>query len=140
MRIAWIFLLLASSAFAQDADHAGLAGKWQTEPSESDGSGVSTLNLEFKDGGTLHFLMRARNGDTAEFECGTEGQECNMTDAGRKAKVSAWFNGLTLVIMETRGNIIVKRTLTANGRTVELEVIPIVPPGKNDKLTYNKLS
>ncbi|HTP90017.1 MAG TPA: hypothetical protein VMJ34_23890 [Bryobacteraceae bacterium] len=135
-----MFLLLASAALCQEADRASLPGKWQFDPSKSDGSNASTLSIEIKEDESLHYVLQAENGETAEFQCTTDGQECNMTDAGHKAKVSLWFNGPSLVIMETRGGNVIKRRLTVTGSTLGMEVIPIVPPGKTDKLTFNKQS
>jgi hypothetical protein len=43
--------------------------------------------------------------------------------------------------LETKGNDVVKRRLTlTNASTLEMEVIPIVPPGKTGKLVFTKQS
>ena len=140
MRFMWMFLLLASAALCQEADRASLPGKWQIDPAKSDNGNAATLSIEIKDDDSLHYLLQTQNGETAEFQCTTDGQECAMTDGGRKARVSLWFNGPSLVIMETKGNNVVKRRLTVSGSTLGMEIIPIVPPGKTDKLTFNKQS
>ena len=64
-----------------------------------------------------------------------------MSDGGRKATVSLWYNGDSLVMMETKGSSVVKRKLTlTGGATLQMDVIPIVPQGKTDKLVFIKQS
>jgi hypothetical protein len=41
-------------------------------------------------------------------------------------------------MMETRGNNVVKRKLTVTGSTLQMDVIPIVPQGKTDKLVFTR--
>lgn len=69
------------------------------------------------------------------------GKECASEDAGRRSKVSMWFNGPMLVELETRGSQIVKRRfrITANGDTMDLETIPIVPPGKSETVHFKRV-
>lgn len=77
----------------------------------------------------------------AEFECGTEGSECAIKDTGRHAKVSMWFNGSKLVVLETRGDRIVKRRFGVSGKedTLEPEIIPIMPAGKTETLRFRRV-
>jgi hypothetical protein len=132
--------LAMSVAPAQDTDdRPNVAGKWQVDPSRSDGSSDVTLSIEVKDD-SLHYVQQTHNGEIAEFNCTTDGKECAMTDAGHKAKVSAWYNGPSLVVMETKGSIVLKRKLTITGTTLQMEVIPIVPQGKTDKVVFAKQS
>jgi hypothetical protein len=138
--IAFCSLLVAPAVLAQDSDRPNLAGKWQIDPARSEGANGATLNIQTKDDDSLHYLLESHNGETAEFQCTTDGTECAMTDGGRKAKVSLWYNGASLVMMETKGNNVVKRKLTVTGSTLEMEVIPIVPQGKTDKLVFAKQS
>jgi len=125
--------LMAAAALAQDDDRPDLSGKWQT----SGGGDSGILKIEAKDD-SLHYAEAARN---VEFDCTTDGKECSITDGGHKAKVSLWYNGGSLVMLETKGNDVVKRRFTlTNGSTLEMEVIPIVPPGKAGKLVFTKQS
>ncbi len=77
----------------------------------------------------------------AEFECGTEGGECAIRDSGRHAKVSMWFNGSKLVVLETRGGQIVKRRfgVSRKGGTLGLEIIPIMPAGKTETSSFRRV-
>ena len=130
--------LVMAAAMAQDADERpNLAGKWQIS---SDSGNGATLTIRTKDDDSLHFLLESQSGGAAEFECSTDGKECAMIDGGHKAKVSVWYNGASLVVMETRGNNVTKRRLTVTGSTLQMEVIPVVPPGRTDKLVFTKQS
>ena len=62
----------------------------------------------------------------AEYACNL-GKECEVKDAGRKVKVTLYFNGPNLVMLETKGEEVVKKRfgVTEKGDTLELEVIPI---------------
>lgn len=142
MRFACIalYVLMISAVLAQDTDRPNFVGKWQIDPSHSDvGNGVM-LSIDAKDSNSLHYVQESHGSPTAEFECTTDGAECTMTDGGHKAKVSVWYNGDSLVVMETRGNNVVKRRLTVTGSTLQMEVIPIVPQGKTEKLVFAKQS
>jgi hypothetical protein len=142
MRFVCIFFcgLMLSAALAQDTDRPDLAGKWQIDPARSEGGSGATLSIEAKGDDALHYMQVDRSG-TAEFECTTDGKECAMSDGGRKATVSLWYNGDSLVMMETKGSSVVKRKLTlTGGATLQMDVIPIVPQGKTDKLVFIKQS
>jgi len=69
------------------------------------------------------------------------GKECAVEDAGRRSKVSMWFNGPKLVELETRGTEIVKRrfSITGNGETMDLETIPIAPSGKVETAHFKRV-
>jgi len=133
--------LMVSTALCQNADdHSNLAGKWQIDPARSDGTDGITLNIQVNSDDSIHYRRDTQAGGTAEFTCTTDGKECDMTDAGHKAKISLWYNGSALVMMETKGNNVLKRKLTVTGATLEMQVIPIVPQGRTDKLIFIKQS
>jgi len=133
-------LLLASSAFADDdSSRAKLMGRWQ----QSDGNGEikSTWDLEGV-GSSIHVTNSKGTQTVAEFECNTVGKECAVEDAGRRSKVSMWFNGPKLVELETRGTEIVKRRfrITGDGETMDLETIPIAPSGKVETAHFKRVA
>jgi hypothetical protein len=72
----------------------------------------------------------------SQVECNTAGRECQSKQAGKPVKVSMWFNGPKLVVMEVRGSEVLKRRFHAadDGSSMELEVIHIAPPGKPELL------
>jgi hypothetical protein len=53
----------------------------------------------------------------------------------KPVKVSMWFNGPKLVVMETRGSEILKRRFqtVGDGNELDLEVVPIVPQRKRER-------
>ena len=132
-------LLLASSAFADDdSSRAKLMGRWQ----QSDGNGETKSTWDLEGLGTSIHVTNSKGTQTvAEFECNTVGKECAVEDAGRRSKVSLWFNGPKLVELETRGTEIVKRrfSITGNGETMDLETIPIAPSGKVETAHFKRV-
>jgi hypothetical protein len=69
------------------------------------------------------------------------GKECEVKDAGRKVKVTLFFNGPKLVVLETRGDEVVKKRFGAveTGDTLELEVIPVAPDGKTETVHFKRV-
>ncbi len=121
MRLLLCTLIFSVGALADDAaDRQSLSGTWQESS--------STWVLQEK-GDSIHVSWTENGQPQADFECRV-GQECEIKEAGRKAKVSMWFNGPKLVQMETRGNEVVKRRFSANGDEMEMEVIPVTAEGK----------
>jgi hypothetical protein len=132
-------LLLASSAFADDdTGRAKLMGQWQ----QTDGSGEtkSTWALDGS-GDSIHVVKSAGSQTLAEFECNTLGKECAVKDAGRRAKVSLWFNGPKLIEMETVGSDVVKRSFSVagDGDAMDLETIPIAPGGATETTHFKRV-
>jgi hypothetical protein len=58
----------------------------------------------------------------------------------REATVSLWQNGPKLVELRTRGDRVTKRrfTLADKGSTLDVEVLPISPPGETQTLAYSR--
>jgi hypothetical protein len=53
-----------------------------------------------------------------------------------------WFNGATLVELETSGNDVVKRRfkVTGDGDTMEIETVAISPAGKNETAHFKRVA
>jgi hypothetical protein len=120
------FLFSAAGLTADGVDRDKLNGSW-----ESRGSDRATWSLDVN-GDAMHIVRVENDRKLSDFECNTVGRECEIKESGKPMKVSMWFNGAKLVVMETRGNEVVKRRFqpTVDGNEVEVEVIPIVPQGK----------
>ena len=89
----------------------------------------------------MHIKELEGGSEVADFTCGTGGANCEIKTGGKKATVSLWFNGPSLVEMETKGPDVIKRRfriLPANG-TMEMEVIPIVPGGKTETYGFKRV-
>ncbi len=76
----------------------------------------------------------------AEFECDTTGRECAAKDSGRSVKISLWFNGSTLVALETKGEEVVKRrfAVAGTGEEMDVELIPVVSKSKPETAHFKR--
>ncbi len=129
---AFIGACLGSIAFADDsAERAKLTGTWQ-------GEGQAVWIFEHQ-GDAFHIVNSQGDKKIAEFACNL-GKECEVKDGGRKVKVTLFFNGAKLVVLETKGEEVLKRRFGAveTGDTLELEVIPVVPDGKTETLRFKR--
>jgi hypothetical protein len=129
-------LVLAAVALADDSDQrAKLAGSWQDA---SDAKEVWVLQ-PLPDG--MHITSSSGGKTLVEVDC-KMAQECDIKDSGHHAKVMMYFNGPKLVATETIGSRILKRrfTVTGDGNTMELEVIPIEPDGKTETIVFKRIA
>jgi hypothetical protein len=74
-----------------------------------------------------------------EYTCGL-GKACQFKEGTHEATVSLWRNGPKLVEVRTRGDMVMKRrfTLADKGTTLDVEVLPISPPGETQTLAYSR--
>jgi hypothetical protein len=130
-------LLLASSA-AQD--HPDLSGSWKLNVAGSKikdpklSTECAKLTIALKDES-----ITLSESDGQQVVCTTAGKECET----KGSKVSFWYNGPKLVQMEIKGHAgehIRKRRLglSPDGKTLEMEVIPISPGGEASLLAFEK--
>jgi hypothetical protein len=111
----------------ESTDRAKLVGTWQAP----ENSGPTWILKSAPQG--LHVTEMQRNEKTVDFECNTMGRECDIKAPGRTFKILMWYNGPKLVVMQTRGDEVIKyRLQTLDDNKMELEVVPIVPPGKSE--------
>jgi hypothetical protein len=125
-----------TAAGDQVEDRAKLNGTWEIE----NGSGKPiTWVIEQKDD-TAHFANSEGDQKAADFECSTRGRECKIADSGKDAKISMWFNGSSLIQMETKGSDVTKRkfSVTPEGDKLSVEIVPIVPAGKAETLHFKR--
>ena len=123
------------SALADDSAMRGkLTGKWQ-----GDGNGETWVLKETGD--SIHVSNSSDTQAGAEFDCNTAGKECVIKRSGHNATVSMWFNGAKLVELETAGNQVVKRrfSVTGDGDTMDLEIIPIAPSGTGTTIHFKRV-
>jgi hypothetical protein len=134
--------LLALSPVLLTGDDASprdrLVGAWQPQDSGAKDAGVWTLAQ--KTGDVMHITYSVGDEKVLEFDCATTGKECKIKDSGKSATVSLWFNGNRLVALETRGPEVVKRRFAAaDGDSLEVEMIPISPDGKTEKVVFHRI-
>ena len=67
-------------------------------------------------------------------------QECKIKDEGHNATVMMYFNGPKLVENETIGSRIIRKrySVTDDGNTMQIEVIPIEPEGKTEVIVFKR--
>lgn len=129
-------LVLASVALADDAEQrAKLSGSWQ-ETSDANEAWVLQPSAN-----GMHITSSSSGKTVVELDC-KMAQDCDIKDSGHRAKVMMYFNGAKLVATETMGSRIVKRrfTVTGDGNTMELEVIPIEPDGKAETIVFKRVA
>ena len=140
--------LVLSGAWAQDRPE--LNGVWRLDPSHSTFSEIrlkaQTLSIRQEDE-SIKFeestTEESGKEKKLEYECNTNGRECTLKLNGQAAKLSAYYNGAVLVLMEQRrGNDSTtrKRLKTSeDGNTLTIEIANLGRPGqKPDSLVYAK--
>lgn len=145
LSIAGAGLLATSTCFSGGGD---LSGTWKFDPTRSEaGSANSELMLLIERKGDNIHVKETRGPnekeDVTDFTCSTVGGECGMRDGSAKAKVDVYYNGDALVILKThgrKGSSVEKRRLTVapGGDVLTVEVIPVEPAGKTEKLVFTK--
>jgi hypothetical protein len=137
--IAFAALLPLMPVLADDAPaRARLIGVWQQQ--DDSGKGISIWALETK-GDSLHITNSQGDQKLSEIECKPTGAECEGTSSGKKAKVTMYFNGPTLVQLETVGSDVVKRqfTVTEQPDIMDLAVMPITGNTKSETLHLKRM-
>jgi len=132
-----IIAFVASTANAED--HPDFSGTWKLNASASHikdsklANECSKLTISQKDSS-----IRLVDTDSPPVECSISGKECET----KEAKVSFWFNGPKLVEMEYKGHAGHARkrrlSLASDGKTLQMEVIPITPAGDTSLLAFDK--
>jgi hypothetical protein len=131
---------LGSIALADDAEErAKLTGTWQSSQGEKGGAVKAVWILESQ-GDSYHITNSQGDKKMAEYACALV-KECEVKDGGRKVKVTLFFNGSKLVLIETRGDQIVKRLFATaqTGDALDLQVIPMAPDGKTETLHLQRV-
>jgi hypothetical protein len=100
------------------SDRASLVGTWV----ENGGNHGWVIEAN---GTGLHVTQLEGSAPIADFNCSTDGQDCDIKISGHKAKVSMYYNGSALVQLETKGDVVVKRRFSATGGSMKVEVTPM---------------
>jgi hypothetical protein len=127
LRIAVFFGGLAL-AFA--ADHPQLTGTWQSANT------ADTVSIQQTDD-SIQITETAHEKQT-EVHCNTSGKSCKV----KGGEISFWYSGPMLVMMESlhgASRVTEKRwTTSADGKTLNLEVVHIAPAGNPEKIAYRR--
>jgi hypothetical protein len=131
---AGLFFALATavSSWAAGGEES-YSGKWQSEDK-------STELLVDHTGDDVHVKEQRAGKVLCEYTCKLDGKNCSFKEEGKKATVSVYFNGPKLVEIRTRGEVVLKRRfgLKNEGKILEVELMPIAPPGKTETILYAK--
>jgi hypothetical protein len=112
-------------------DRPNLSGTWQTVAGATwvINQDESSIQITESEGGA---------GKTTERKCTTDGKECKI---GGKATASFWYNGPTLVEMESKGDHVTRyrMKLSEDGKTLTVDTTSIVPKSsQDDVLVFRK--
>jgi hypothetical protein len=115
------------------ADRGKLTGTWNLDG----GAGNTAWIVRGTETG-VHLTYARGTEKIADFECNTTGKECAVKMDGHSAKVSLYYNGPRLIMLETRGDTVVKWRfgLASDGGELEVETMPITPAGKTETLRF----
>ncbi|HUB82130.1 MAG TPA: hypothetical protein VMB03_25210 [Bryobacteraceae bacterium] len=134
MRPILVVTVLTAAAFA--ADHPDLNGKWQLSSSPGKLK-FETLLIE-QNSDSVKITESAVNKKPFDVSCNIDAKECKVKDR----KVSFWYNGPALVMMESNGDgdVVTKTRMIpgADGKTLSLEVTRILPAGASATYTFTR--
>ena len=129
------------------ADWRDLTGAWTLDPAHSPAAKVKTESLTIQQTeNTIEFTDAFTDANGKDwksvFHCNIDGNQCKVKDQGQNAVVTFWYNGLALVMMETKkeGAYVIKKriTLSEDAKTMTVELEHVNPPGGKDVYTYTK--
>ena len=140
LSLAPVFVLLASPLVAQERPN--LTGTWQFDGSKSELHNAKPSAVTWviqEDDTTIDITQSETNAKSVELKCTTDGKECKVS--GDKAKASFWYNGPTLVEIETKGDHVTRyrMKLSDDGKTLTVAATAIVPQSaQDDVLVFHK--
>jgi hypothetical protein len=142
MRTVMLTLSTCLMLVGQDQERPSFNGTWQFDPSKSElrSSKISSATWVMEEGDNSIHITQTENGKPkkTELQCTTDGKECKFPGDRRD---SFWFNGSTLVDMETKNTNVIRyrMKISDDGKTLTVEVTPIVPQSdKIDTLVFQK--
>lgn len=138
MKIAILAAMIAGTCspgmLAQTSTKPDISGTWV----ESTNEAIKWVFTSKDD--SMH--VREMDGDrlVADFTCVVDGQECAVKEDGRPLKVMLYYNGPVFVAIRERGNDVTKERITVSpdGKTLEVETVPLSETQKSEKLTFER--
>jgi hypothetical protein len=135
----WMLVICGLALAAADTQ-PNFSGKWQLDASKTEGSRLKGDTMLIQQDDTSIAVTNEDGGKTiAEFKCETNGRNCKAR--GDIQQVSVYYNGPTLVELDTTGHdrVIKKRIhMTPDGRSLQIDVMHVNPPGPPEKLIFTK--
>ncbi len=110
-------LFLVSGALSLAQDHPNFSGDWKLDTAKSQASETKAMELAIKQDGDDISITGQQDGKSLEFKCATTGQNCKRN-----------------------GDHVVKKRLQLadGGKSMEMDVMRISPPGPSEKLVFAK--
>ncbi len=124
---------LSSRAVAADTqpELTGFVGSW----AQSGGTGGWAIQIASNG---LHVTQTEGAATVADFDCATDGHDCNVKVSGHPAKVSMYFNGPALIELETRGAQVVKRRFALDGQSLKITVTQMTGRVQTQELQFDR--
>jgi hypothetical protein len=129
-----LFAAASAPLFAQAPSNPDLSGFWLDNSNSADRITLSekgdTIKVHEQDGERI----------VTDYTCNLSGKQCDIKEDGRSAKVMLYYDGSKLVEITERGHDVDKRlfSLGQDGRTMQVETIPLSPTGKTITRTFQK--
>ncbi len=137
-------------AFWSDSAPPNYSGVWELDAARSQAPAGETITYNIQDSSgkvTFTRVIHERDGKeiTSHFSCATGGGQCEFDEGGRKAKVSLWYDGPSLVVLKTDGpreDAVTqwKLTMGPQGKTLNVNLEHLEPVDKSEKLVFDKKS
>lgn len=140
----FFYLAVAVWACAAADDRPTLSGNWQLDVGHSQLEDAKLKAVKWAitqndDSVQIAETLTDNGGKEkkVDIQCGTEGQQCKIKEAGQATQVSMYYNGPALILLEQwHGTDFVtkKRIKTSDdGKTLTVDVSHIAPPGHKDE-------
>ena len=125
-------VLFGGAVLAFAADRPQLNGSWQSA------NAADTVAIRQTDD-AIDITETVHDKQT-EVSCNTIGKSCKI----KGGEITFWYSGAMLVMMESlhgATRVTEKRwTASADGKTLQLEVVHINPAGNPEKIAFNRKS
>ena len=132
-----LFLIAFAVGAAFAADRPELNGTWQLSSSHEGRLKFETLLIQQTPDG-IRISESGAKEKAVDIACSVDGRECKL----KEGEISFWYNGPALVMMEMHHNRdVVTKTrlaLSEDGKSLNLELIQVSPPGSSSTYTFKK--
>ena len=139
---------LFPSVLLADTSQPKLNGVWQLNAAKSqldDAGETITLDIQ-STAGKLKLIRTVHGKDgkdlKSQFDCKTDGSDCELDGGSYKAKVSVWYDGNALEILKTDGPkddaVTQWKLMCPDASSLDVELTHIDPSGKPEKLIFDK--
>ena len=132
-----LFLIAFAAGAAFAADRPELNGTWQLSSTHEGRFKFETLLIQ-QTGDGVKISESGAKEKTVDLACGVDGHECKL----KEGEVSFWYSGPALVMMEMHHNrdVVTRMRLvpSEDGKTLNLEVTHVSPPGSSSTFTFKK--